>query len=159
MISQRAIDGEKESELGIELDWPAYYEEFKRAHGDPIQWKGRLLFRDGWSYSLSDYKGPEYKPPTGQRLEDLKLIYWRIYAVLVTRELTQLEATIEGLRYFQTQRDVPLQRREIRWDHESQVASLLVRDLDLDDFAGRLGELKAMRDECVTNLAELKKAK
>lgn len=164
MISQHPIDGPQESEIGVQLDWIAYYETFKQVHGDPVQWKGRLLFRDGWGYSLNDYKGPEYNPPTNEeRLKELMLIYWRIYSVLVTRELQRLEATIEGLRYFQTQKSAPLQWRDTHdWDRksggplEARAALDTSRDVDLNDFDGRLGELRAMRDECVSNLAQLR---
>lgn len=67
----------KGPEVDFQIDWPEYFKEFCRVHGDPVQARGRLLFADGWTYSATDYAGPEYPPPAEpDKLLDLRRTYW-----------------------------------------------------------------------------------
>lgn len=67
----------KGPDVDFQIDWPEYFKEFCRLHGDPVQARGRLLFADGWMYSATDYAGPEYPPPVEpDKLEDLQRTFW-----------------------------------------------------------------------------------
>ena len=64
-------------EVNFRLSWRDYFLGFCGAHGEPVQAMGRLLFPDGWSYSSTDYKGPEWPPPAGaEQLAELLRAYW-----------------------------------------------------------------------------------
>lgn len=92
----------------IQLDWAAYYQEFKRLHGDPVEFGGRLLFPDGWSYAM-DYEGPEYPPPADlTQMDRQKLNYWRRRQVLVRSERDSLLAELDQLEQLQQGRSAPL---------------------------------------------------
>lgn len=73
----------------IILDWKAYFIEFCKVHQEPILSKGRLIFRDGWSYSATSYEGPEFPPPKDlAELDALVIEYWTVrQAQLKTRIL------------------------------------------------------------------------
>lgn len=120
-----------------EIDWPAYFREFCRAHevrgGGPVVDGGVLLFGDGWRYAL-DYRGPEFPPP--DRLDDLLALqrrYWRRRLEIVRGERDALAFRVEGLNNA---------RRE--WTG----APLQVRRYVLDD----LGRERVDPDEPVTEL-------
>ena len=95
--------------LAVRLDWRAYFLEFLEAHGNnPVEHQGRLLFADGWSYSSTDYAGPETPPPDNViELADLQRVYWTKRRELVRRELARLRP----LANLQRSRALPLKHR------------------------------------------------
>jgi hypothetical protein len=61
------------------VDWRLYFHDFCEAHGKfPMELDGKLVFPDGWSYSATDYMGPEWPPPADPREKfSLLLRYWK----------------------------------------------------------------------------------
>lgn len=95
----------------VELDWKAYFIVFCEKHGEPVKYKGRLLFRDGWGYSASEYEGPEFPPPASlMELDVLTEKYWTIRQKELGKLITALLHEKDQLHKFQSQRDVPIQR-------------------------------------------------
>jgi hypothetical protein len=93
----------------VQIDWGAYYLLFKEVHGDPIEYKGRLVFPDGWSYSKTDVSGPEWAPPEDrEQLTDLQLGYWKGRLALVTYERDVLKQLAENIVHAQTSKSLPL---------------------------------------------------
>ena len=83
------------------IDWETYYkEQFKPLHGgDPVEHEGKILFRDGWQYSIESYKGPEYPPPEDPwAVHWLKVAYWER---LKKQRETILASTEQALRYLE----------------------------------------------------------
>jgi len=98
----------------VQLDWKAYFQEFCGVHGgNPVKWGGkRLLFNDGWMYSIEDYAGPEYPPPVDPRkLRHLQVSYWYIRREVVQSELRFLAGHLDNLEMQQEDRSAPLQQQ------------------------------------------------
>lgn len=143
--------------LDVLVDWGAYWKKFQELHGgDPVSYKGRMLFRDGWTYSPRNVRGPEWPPPPelGQ-LISLVREYWNIRKNLVTVELTQLRHTMEGLRELQAVRSAPIQQMVRYFDKESKKLITECKDLDLTLFNGRIQWLEADLNDCVERLKEV----
>ena len=84
-------------QLRFRFDWKAYWEGFKAIHGEPMPFGARLLFPDGWMYSSTDYRGPEWAP--GE--DEVRLR--RLYCMARRREIKrQLRDTAEFLRELST---------------------------------------------------------
>lgn len=105
----------------VQIDWRSYFYEFCKVHGnspvphpyDPTGAKPptRLLFEDGWTYSSTDYRGPEYPPPEDPRdLRELLTTYWRVRYAILNNECTRLKNTILGLQTLQSTKSAPLQQ-------------------------------------------------
>jgi len=95
------------------IDWKAYYQRFREEHGHGVEYKDRVLFADGWMYSLTDYKGPEYHPPNDvQQLRHLQLNYWTIRLKIVSDEHNGLKIKLEGLRRLQEKKSIPIEDEE-----------------------------------------------
>lgn len=97
----------------IVLDHRAYFYKFCEEHGgDPVEHEGRLLFRDGWTYSNIDYAGPEWPPPPDQNeVRRLKFAYWRQFKALAVRQLGYLSRIAGDLGRLQASKSAPLMRR------------------------------------------------
>lgn len=100
-----------EEGVRVELDWKAYFYEFCRVHGpqEPVEHGGRLLFRDGWTYSATSYEGPEWEPPKSfEELDALVARYWIIRRgrVTVTRDI--LVAQLQRLEELKASKSLPL---------------------------------------------------
>jgi hypothetical protein len=126
--------------LGVELDWDAYYLKFKEVHGDPVLFKGRLLFGDGWTYSSSDTSGPEYPPnkDSKQRIKD-QLVYWGIRKHKVKVELQLLQNVVAELKELQVTHSIPLQQKRITFDEDKKQHIIDATDVDVQSIElGRL---------------------
>ena len=133
----------------IHLDWREYYKGFEKRHGEPILWKGRLLFRDGWQYSSTDYAGPEWEPPTDPvLLHEVQYLYWQERLKLVSTECEQLEMQLKGLVNLQQAKSLPLVRKVKRWDPDSNSMKVDREEVSPDIFKGRLDWLHADIEEC-----------
>lgn len=146
----------------VNLDWRAYFNRFSRAHGgDPVQYRNRLLFRDGWTYSATDYGGPEWAPP--EDLDEKRLFivaYWTRRRQIVLFERDQLAITLRELRHAQELKSVPLQQairyEALNVDGKPTMATA-VGDIDFEALQGRLDWLTLDMDQCNQKLRELTK--
>lgn len=139
--------------LKIKLDWRAYFRAFCEAHGkEPVLFNGRLLFSDGWQYSSTDYRGPEWKPEDDER-EYLIRNYWERRLEIVTDEALVLQRTYEDLRTSSAGRSIPLYQSVVYSDEGKQVRESV--PLDLEAIEGRLAWLQEDRQECLRKLREV----
>ena len=151
--------------IRIDLDWTAYYAKFKEMHGMwPVKFKGRLLFEDGWTYSLTDLKGPEWSPPTEYfELWKLHVAYWAIRRRIVKHERDYLRILLDNLRELQRNKSAPLQQRFVAYNEDregNQVPSYEFKDVDLLSIEeGRLAWLEEDVRECNERLITLQKNK
>ena len=141
----------------IKLDWPAYWREFKRVHGDPVVHGGRCIFADGWAYSMTSYAGPEWMPPEDPReLLAIKRAYWTVRLRVVQEEHARLEADLRALEDMQRCRSVPLQVTAREADEDGGKSWAVTKDLDVKRTReGRLAWLSEDVKECRKKLAEL----
>lgn len=92
------------------FDWRGYFVEFCRAHGEPVEAGGRLLFRDGWMYSKSSYEGPEWPPPADAGEMDALIVkYWTHRRRTVERDLATWAHKLEATKTLQAAHSLPLQ--------------------------------------------------
>lgn len=137
----------------MSLDWKAYFIEFCRVHGEPVEHEGRLLFRDGWTYSRTDYQGPEWPPPADHaELDGLVRRYWQLRLSTVKTALENLLAKRKELTDLKAVKSLPLQ--QVTTDPEGRRAYKRLDTAGLDTRIGWLAEDVA---ECETRLTELAK--
>lgn len=152
--------------LRIRVDWKAYWKAFSEFHGgNPVEWEGRLLFEDGWMYSATSYRGPEFPPPPTEKdgkpdpkgiadLLVLKKIYWRRRKTIVQAALNQVADVIEQFEQDQRVRKVPLQVK--RWEKSEDGAfGWATSELDLEPLRLRRTELETDLEHCNKRLEEL----
>ena len=139
----------------IRIDWRASFRAFSELHGgDPVTWKGRLLWRDGWGHSATDYRGPEFPPPSDPReAAKLRRRYWLIRLALAKRAEKALGYELEGFDELARSRSAPLFRRVVTRDDDG-VARLGSAELDLSEGRERLAWLREQVEECVERLEE-----
>lgn len=95
----------------IHLDWRTYFLEFCKVHGEPVEYNGRLIFRDGWAYSSTDYKGPEYAPPANNvDLDEIVVRYWVLKRELLRRKLAETQLQLQHYRELMESRSLPIQQ-------------------------------------------------
>jgi len=127
----------------VDLDWRAYFISFCEAHGSPVQYGGRLLFPDGWTYSATDYHGPEWPPPTNKKeLQDIKRQYKLIRRAGLKVAIHRLETQLESLRRMQEVRPVPLMARGLVEDSETGNVAIRSMPIDFQALEIRLELLK-----------------
>lgn len=102
----------------IEIDWQQYYEDFCEAHGKyPILHNSRLLFPDGWTYSIDDYAGPEWPPPDNPvELARLRLIYYQRRLDIVQEELRNMTTILHNIEDLQRVKSVQLKQTIATFD-------------------------------------------
>ncbi len=86
----------------LKLDWRAYFYNFCLVHKEPVEYKNQLIFRDGWSYSVSSYEGPEYPPPADHfDLDILVTNYWLIRLGqtrrMLDKKITERETIVNAI--------------------------------------------------------------
>ena len=130
----------------VHLDWVAYFRKFCEAHGEPVQYKGRLLFQDGWTYSKTNPAGPEWPPPEDEQ-EFVRLVraYWLIKLRFLETESKQLDNYIRALSSMSDFKSVPLQQITLLRDAKDKKVKRTVSDLDLQMMKGRLADIDAQR--------------
>jgi hypothetical protein len=95
----------------IVLDWKAYFLEFCRVHGEPVLHAGRLIFRDGWSYSSTDFEGPESSPPADTReLDAIVVRYWVMRKEQLDRLLAETQLLLQHYRDKVQSKSLPLRQ-------------------------------------------------
>lgn len=93
------------------IDWKGYFLRFCQAHGEPELLGGNLIFRDGWSYSGTDYKGPENPPsPDPIELDETVVRYWKGRRARCDQMLSKAIAVRERIETEQRKRSLPLQQ-------------------------------------------------
>jgi hypothetical protein len=139
------------------VDWQAYWLEFKKLHGEPVPYQGRLLFPDAWTYANNNYAGPEYPPPKRNpaAVRELAIAYWVIRKRIDTAELKVLVIKRHGLEQAQSQRSAPLQASGIAWDEEKGKAVRVTAGVDLSAIEGRIEWLAQDAADCRENLNRL----
>lgn len=134
----------------IDLDWKAYFIEFCRVHGEPVVYQGRLLFRDGWSYSRTDYQGPEWAPSLDHReLDTMVCQYWVIRKGMVERSLDEAVGKLLRMQNLKSIKSIPLQ--QVVKTEEGKG----YRPLDLSGLETRIQWLREDLAECIVRLTEI----
>lgn len=160
MTRLNELTGPQVPKTKLHLDWKEYFKKFVEVHGEPVEWQGRLLFRDGWQYSSTRYQGPEYPPPRDPAgLKALKMTYWRLLHEKLTQEIRDLTGQIKMLSDWQNARSMPLQQRV---SHPSRTESgylvQILEDpeaLDLSGLKSNLADRKYFCNEAQEMLNEL----
>jgi len=147
------------SPVTVELDWDTYFKEFCNFHGDPIRHRGRLLFPDGWTYSMTDKAGPEWPPPTDpEELRSLLYKYWLVRLRMVKEEYHWLHRMVYDLEEAQRRHSLPLQQVLVSYNEEDGLYHRSVKPLELKDFQeGRLEWLAQDVKDCEAKLRELER--
>lgn len=145
---------------GLQLDWKSYYDRFDSAHGGyPIPFRGRLLWRDGWTYSSTDHAGPEWKPPEDTKeLKVFKSHYWNSRRVLIADSVRRTEDDLRNLRETQRAKCVPLQVvKRVRSTNAEGIPIVIAQyeDIDFDVLEAKLKYDRIELEECAIALKEL----
>ena len=138
-----------------QLDWNAYFQKFSEAHGgNPLQYKGRLLFPDGWRYGMN-HRGPERAPEGIDEERELMIVYWKLRLASVTKERRELRVALIGLEQSIRVMSQPLQQRiwlEVQSKNEwgQDITNLAPRscELDLSGLRNRIKELGEDASQC-----------
>lgn len=139
--------------MKIQLDWKAYFEGFCEQHGKPVNHGGRLLFPDGWTYSRTDHKGPEWPPPTDPtRLEELRQAYWKARLEKAEQDWESVNRVYQNLSEMSRNRSVSLKIGVRVFDEETNGYRRGVSDVDLDAIEDEVLMLKEEVEECKTHL-------
>lgn len=143
----------------IKLDWKAYFERFCEEHGEPVEHDGRLLFPDGWTYSATDYQGPE-RPPPDDPAEVSRLLrsYWSVRRDEVKKQLLALDVQLTDLDDLQRHKSLPLQRKTEEMDYGGEVPKVLFGSEEVSMTLGimreRLAWLKEELALCENKMSE-----
>lgn len=149
--------------LKLRFDWRAYFERFAELHGgNPVPFKGRLVFQDGWTYSGTDHRGPEWPPPDDERARLLlQKVYWLVRRKVSGRERNALRDAVAGIKELQATKSAPLQQLvevRVRSKHTGQRRiRRSAEDVDIKALELRLRDLVADLDLCDEKLEELNK--
>jgi hypothetical protein len=144
--------------LQLVLDWQAYFHEFCREHGEPVLWRGRLLFRDGWTYSSTSYRGPEWPPPeSAAECAALVTAFHKVRLAFLRVEHRTHSELLAELRRMQGARHVPLQHKTVIVDDEGRKRVVRAA-LSLREFEGRVEWLERDIAECEAALKEVSDA-
>lgn len=137
----------------IVLDWRAYFYNFCREHGEPIQYHNVLLFRDGWRYGM-EYEGPEYPPPADHReLDILVMKYWLGRLRVCNQALVKVITERDRIVLFTANHSMELQQT-VYVDHGDRRQKASV-PLDLTPLDEKIKWYRADVRECEDMLAEI----
>ena len=145
-------------DIELELDWEAYYEDFKRIHGlDPVNSKDGhyLVFPDGWRYSSHRPSGPEYPPSDDRERLLYSSDYWEVRRGVVKHELRFQEQRLRSLTNLQERLSARLFTHTVIEDEYSEGYQTHISPLDIDMLQGRITWLKQDLIECDTKLEEI----
>jgi hypothetical protein len=142
--------GDEPPRVVTKIDWEEYFQEFRRVHGlFPLVHKGRLLFPDGWTYSMTDYRGPEWPPPDDEvELRRLCLSYWYLRRKAIRRDLKIEQWRLDDVRALVGSRSCKLQQSTMYFDQESRRIVKTKLPLDVTQFEGRVAWLETALAEC-----------
>lgn len=130
----------------MRVDWRQYFRDFCEKHGDPLTHPSGavLLFPDGWSYSATSHRGPEWPPPDDpqQHWEQVRL-YWRLARLGIRRELVVAREELAGVVAAVQLRSACLTVTTTVRDPDTGAATRVSTPLDPADFRARVAELEA----------------
>lgn len=127
----------------VRINWRMYFRDFCQQHGPPLTHGGRLLFPDGWTYSATDWKGPEWAPPEDPiALAMLVRRYWKLRRVAVLEALTQARLTLASCVEAQSARSATLQQIIKYMDPDTGRLTTVERPLDLEGMEQRVESLR-----------------
>ncbi len=154
--SNLIVDDSSRQANDVQLDWQAYFKEFCVLHGgDPVLYRGRLLFQDGWQYSSTDFRGPEWAPTKNQdELKQMQRSYWITRKAIVAPQIDDLKRAIESLEMAQRERSARLQQTSIYFDQESGKYAKATGPVSLDAMRSRLSWLEADLVMCEGHIRE-----
>lgn len=138
------------------IDWVGYYENFRDKHGEPVSYQGRILFPDGWTYSATDFKGPEYPPPEDKlQLWEMQKAYWIIRKAMLLVEFSDLKVKAECIVELQSVKDAPLMflQTTIKEDGTKEKLS---QEFDLTILIDRLDFLTQQITVCDREIGQYK---
>lgn len=142
----------------LHLDWKAYFDDFCLAHGDPVEYGGRVLFPDGWTYSLTSYKGPEWQPPLDPKaLRDLQIAYWGVRYNTTLAQFEMLKGFLQDILKLQQGRDRPLKHKYVVTTDtgEGVIREVLVGDVTTSAYRQKLLEMSTELKRCKEAIKEL----
>lgn len=149
--------------IRIQIDWKATYHKFSEKHGgSPVKYRGRLLFRDGWMHSATDYSGPEWNPlekdtpNKAAYLHELKTAYWQLRLKDLQITHRQLKTALNSLVQLQSAKSATLQHVVSYTDDLGERVTKSV-DLDLQALETRFDWVANDIDECLQHLRNLTK--
>ncbi len=145
-------------QIKIKLDTREYYKKFSQMHGGhPIIYKEKQLFADGWTYSLSDYQGPEWPPPTDPKeLREMQIAYWLVRWNRARKELLVLRGRLNALQGLQAAKSAPLQMTIVEQDQDTGKKYNTTSDLNLKVFDSVIHWLEQEESEANAKLTELR---
>lgn len=143
------------------LNWLKYFRVFCETHGgDPFEFRGWLLFRDGWRYSNRSYRGPELPPSDEFERQRLSAIYWKLRLAAVRREIRMLETNLNTFKKLKENRSASLQgfnpmikenpatnEKKLCRDDKARDANLLIAESRLDDLRHWEAECEKMMEQ------------
>lgn len=136
------------------LDWKAYFLEFCKLHHEPVEYRGRLIFRDGWSYSNQSYEGPETQPPADpNELDQLVVTYWTLRKGQCEKILGKLLTELNELGRVQNEHSLPLMQVTLVKDKD-EVRKGAIR-MDLDPLNDKIRWVTIDIRECIDRLKEI----
>lgn len=139
--------------MKLRLDWRAYFQGFCEQHGKPVNWKGRLLFPDGWTYSRTEYKGPEWPPPKDKvELAEMREEYWQLRLQKAEDDLKEVKRLYENLKEQQESRSAPLKYGTRYYDEENQGYRRGTADVSLPAVQDEVTILEEELKECQRQL-------
>lgn len=157
-IQQELIDilGPK----GVQLDWKAYYDRFDASHGGhPIEYRGRLLWADGWTYSSTDHAGPEWAAPSDKReLRVYQIVYWTRRKGFAKQEMRDKQDELQSLKETQRAKSVPLQVKLLKPSTNDEGLPIMLAeyvDIDFTLLEEKLGYLRQELEYCELKLKEV----
>lgn len=144
------------SPFSVHLHWHEYFLRFNEVHlGNPVEWGGKLLWQDGFSYSRERYEGPEWPPPEDERERHaLILTYWKLRHAQLKKEGAQLLSMLEGLAREQAGRSAPLQQLVVARGEDGKPV-IAPAEVSVDDWRERLLSMKRDEIEARRKLKEL----
>ena len=140
--------------MDVKLDWYSYFMEFQRIHGgNPVEYKGWLLYQDGYRYSPNNYAGPEVEPEPHETLHFMRE-YWRIRREVVAAKAREMERTLLYLEQERSVRSAPLQQRTVT-ELEDGTMKYETAELDIESLQVRLKWLQDDEADCTQRLEAL----
>lgn len=128
------------------IDWAQYFRDFCGVHGRPLAHPDgeRVLFPDGWTYSIRSHRGPEWPPPDDPKQRwTLVLTYWRLFRLGVRRELAAAREELAEVVRAARCRSAPLTVVAIVRDPDTGERTRVSTPLDPADFRARVADLEA----------------
>jgi hypothetical protein len=155
--------------VDIRPDWRAYFRSFHEQHEGlthpPMHYRGRLLYSDGWTYSSTDYAGPEWAPPEDKdELHAMQLWYWSRRRWRILANIRDIRKELDAIKTVSSMHSAPLQQNvfydeELPGGGKKRVKKAITLTHAVETFTEHLRRLLSEADQCDDKLGELKNAK